>query len=116
MNLRDKQSLFAVRLAKLILHAQSLGFEVTLGEVWRSAEEAKRLTILGSGIARSLHCDRLAADVNLFRHGEWLTTSSAHQPLGQWWEQQSTPDAVCVWGGSWGHDANHYSITHSGRK
>lgn len=116
LTLRQKQSLFAVRFAGLILHAQSLGYELTIGEVWRSEEEAERLSKLGVGIRRSLHCDKLAADLNLFKDGTMLTATEDHIPLGAWWEMQSGDGATCVWGGSWGHDGNHYSISHGGRK
>lgn len=96
--------------AHLILEAEKLGFEVTLGEAWRSEEEARRLASNRQGIKRSLHCDRLAVDLNLFVDGVWLQSSEAHRPLGELWES---------WGGAWGGrfgDGNHYSLAHEGRK
>lgn len=116
MSLREKQSAFAVLVARLILHAEQLGYQVTFGETWRSAEEAARLAKLGKGITRSLHCDRLAVDLNLFKDGTWLTSTEAHRPLGEWWAAQSTVHLACVWGGSWGADGNHYAVSHGGRK
>lgn len=115
MTLRQKQSVFTLRVARLILKANELGYELTFGEAWRSPEEAKRLAKTGAGIARSLHTDRLAIDLNLFKDGQWLTTTEAHRPLGEWWERQSTDGAVCTWGGRFG-DGNHYAIEHAGRK
>ncbi len=108
--LREKQSRFAVMVARLILHAGELGYEVTLGEAWRSEYEATRLAKQKLGIKRSLHSDRLAIDLNLFRDGVWLKTTEDHRPLGDWWEQI---------GGAWGgrfNDGNHYSLAHEGRK
>ena len=108
--LRQKQSRFALMVAQLIEHALTMGYQVTLGEAWRSKEEAERLWKLGKGIKRSLHCDRLAIDINLFKNGKWLTKTEDHQPLGEWWESI---------GGTWGgrfKDGNHYSLEHDGRK
>lgn len=115
MTLREKQSAFAFLVANLILQAEVLGYRVTLGEAWRSPEEAARLAKAGKGIARSLHTLRLAVDLNLFKNGRYLSSSEAHRPLGEWWEEQSTEDYECVWGGRFG-DGNHYSITHGGVK
>lgn len=108
--LREKQSRFAGMVARLIVRAGELGYEVTLGEAWRSEEEARRLASNGAGIRRSLHCDRLAIDLNLFGGGRWLEGSEAHKPLGEWWESIGG-----CWGGRFG-DGNHYSLSHEGRK
>lgn len=112
MTLREKQSLFAQLVAQLLLQATLTGYEVTLGEAWRSPEEAERLSKIGRGIKVSLHCQRLALDLNLFKNGKYLSSTKAHQPLGEWWEQVH---ALCRWGGRFG-DGNHYSLEHGGRK
>lgn len=94
--------------ANLILKAESLGYNVTLGDAYRSPEEAARL-----GKRNSLHTKRLAIDLNLFSSGgTWLTQTSDHTALGEWWESQ---------GGSWGGrfsrpDGNHYSLEWNGIK
>lgn len=108
--LRQKQSRFAMMVPLLINKAFELGFEVTLGEAYRSEWEAARLAKEGLGIKRSLHCDRLAIDLNLFKNGVLLTKTEDHRPLGEWWERI---------GGTWGgrfKDGNHYSLAHDGRK
>lgn len=108
--LREKQSRFARMVAQLIDHATTLGYDVTLGEAYRSPEEAARLAKAGRGIARSLHGDRLAIDINLFKGGQYLNTTEDHRQLGEWWESI---------GGAWGgrfRDGNHYSLAHDGRK
>ena len=112
MTLREKQSLFATLAARLIQHATGLGYEVTFGEAYRSPEEAARLAKLGKGILQSLHTDRLAIDLNLFKDDHYLSSTEAHRPLGEWWEQQHD---LCRWGGRFG-DGNHYAITHGGRQ
>jgi len=94
--------------ASLIQQAYALGYEVTLGEAWRSPEEAARLAKTGAGIAKSLHIERLAIDLNLFKDGVYLSSTAAHRPLGEWWEKQS-PD--CRWGGRFARaDGNHYEM------
>lgn len=113
MTLRQKQSLFAHHVAKLILHAYAMGYEVTLGDAYRSPEEAARQAKAGRGIATSLHTQRLAIDLNLFKDGHYLTSTEAHRPLGEWWEKQHE---LARWGGRFTRpDGNHYSFTHGGR-
>ena len=111
MTLRQKQSLFARHVAALIAHAYAMGYEVTLGDAYRSPEEAARLSKAGKGIATSLHTQRLAIDLNLFKDGHYLTSTEAHRPLGEWWEKQHE---LARWGGRF-KDGNHYSFTHGGR-
>lgn len=110
MTLREKQSTFARMVARLIDKATELGYEVTFGEAYRHPDWAKEMARQGRGIANSLHTERLAIDLNLFRDGKYLTSTEAHRPLGEWWESI---------GGAWGgrfNDGNHYSLAHNGRK
>ena len=116
MTLREKQSLFAELVAMLLVMAHDLGYAVTLGEAYRSPEEAARLAKLGKGIKTSLHTQRLAIDLNLFRDGKYLTASEDYRPLGEAWERLSQkPDYECCWGGRFG-DGNHFAISHNGKK
>jgi hypothetical protein len=137
--LLQKQFLFARDLGGLLAHANVLGFKVTVGEVSRSDEQAeinalgfsgrKQLAQLierqfpllakkiannrGNGIRNSVHCQRLAVDLQLFTpDGKWIQEVYAYQLLGEWWEAQG-PDHH--WGGRWG-DTPHYSIEHEGAK
>lgn len=83
--------------ALLIFYAEALGYEVTLGEAYRP------------GDARN-HGKRLAIDLNLFKDGEYLMASEAHEPLGLFWESLGG-----AWGGRFAHaDGNHYSLAHDG--
>lgn len=130
-------------LASLVQWAYGEGYELTLGEAYRSDEQAEinalggalrmRLADLialqfpdlaakirnneGSGIRTSLHGDRLAIDLNLFIGGVYQTDADAYRSLGEKWEQL---------GGTWGGrfrdaqgrpspDADHFSIAHEGR-
>lgn len=105
MSLRDKQALFARLLGLLIKEAYARGFELTLGEGWRPPEMVKIYADDGRGSGRSLHPDRLAQDLNLFKDGVWLKST-------EWWERLNP---LCRWGGRFG-DGNHYSVEHEGRK
>jgi hypothetical protein len=111
MTLRQKQSLFVKYVALLIIQAEEMGYELTFGNAYRSPEEAARMAREGKGIKNSLHSDRLAVDFNLFRDGQFLSSTEAHRPLGEWWEKQHP---LARWGGRF-NDGNHYSFTHGGR-
>lgn len=114
MTLGQKQQLFAANVARLILWANAQGYRVTWGEAWRPPEQAARNAASGKGIANSLHCVRLAVDLNLFRDGAYLSSSADHKPLGDYWKSLHTDNR---WGGDFKSrpDGNHYSMTHEGR-
>lgn len=115
MTIREKQSLFVRLVARLINKATALNYELTFGEAFRTPEQAALNAKTGAGIANSLHIQRLAIDLLLFKDGVWLTKTADYTQLGEWWEQQSTPEATCCWGGRFG-DGNHFSIMHNGVK
>lgn len=111
MTLREKQSFFVSLVAALVRHAMQQGYELTFGEAYRPAETAALYAKHGKGIANSLHTQRLAIDLNLFKDGKYLSSTESHRPLGEWWEQQHP---LCRWGGRF-KDGNHYSLEHGGR-
>ena len=115
MSLRNLQSEFVVCVAKLILFGDGQGYEWTFGEAWRTPEQAALNAARGTGIRASLHVDRLAIDLNLFRDGQWLTDSAAHAPLAKYWQ---TLHPLARWGGTFKPtpDGNHYSFEWQGRK
>ena len=101
MILRNKQAKFAQMVALLILRADQLGYQVTLGDAYRGPHVAY-------GHKNSLHKKRLAIDLNLFKKNVYLTKTKDYEPLGIFWESI---------GGSWGgrfDDGNHFSLTHEG--
>ena len=112
MTLGDKQRLFTNNVALLILFAYNQGYELTFAEAYRTPEQAALNAKKGSGIKNSLHTQRLAIDLNLFKRGKYLTSSKAHKPLGDFWTSVH-PDNR--WGGTFG-DGNHYSMEHGGIK
>lgn len=112
--LRQKQCRFARSAARLILHINEQGYEVTLGEAWRTQAQAQANAASGKGISNSLHIERLAIDLNLFKDGVYLSDSESHRPFGDFWKALGDDYA---WGGDFSKpDGNHYSISHAGRK
>lgn len=111
MTLGQKQRRFTKMIAELIITAYALGYEVTLGDAFRDPRSHGPLgTKKAYGRKNSLHKQRLAIDLNLFKDGLYLTTTDDHRPLGEIWEGM---------GGSWGgrfDDGNHYSLEHEGRR
>lgn len=106
------QEKFAQSAAKLIAKAGELGYGVTLGEAWRTPEQAQWDADHHLGVAHSLHMDRLAIDLNLFQDGVFLTTPEAYVILGTWWKTLG-PDYK--YGGDFAiRDYDHYSITPDG--
>ena len=79
--------------ALLILFAEEQGYEFTFGDAW--AHDGHK--------DGSFHYKRLAIDLNLFRGGQFLRSTKAHEPIGMFWESIGGS-----WGGRWG-DGNHYS-------
>lgn len=111
MTLREKQSRFALEVARLIVHANAVGYQITLDEAYRPPELAALYAQQGRGITNSLHTIKLAVDLNFFLNGA-LCTAEQIRPVGVWWEQQH---ALAHWGGRF-KDARHFSWEHNGRK
>ncbi len=108
--LSEKQRKFAGMVGELITWAYAQGYELTLGEAWRSDATCEVYAKQGKGIKNSLHRLRLALDVNLFKDGVYQEASSSYTPLGEFWESL---------GGSWGgrfNDAGHFSLEYHGVK
>jgi hypothetical protein len=115
MTLRERQVLFVQMLARLIDFAYAQGYELTLGEAYRTPEQAALNAKSGKGIFNSLHTQRLAIDLNLFKDGRYLSDSESYRPLGEYWKSLH-PD--CCFGGDFKPraDGNHFSISYEGRK
>lgn len=112
---RQRETRFAMAVPALINKAQELGYFVTLGEVWRTPEQAEWNAEHGKGIAHSLHEQRLAIDLLLYApDGTYITDGTGYTELGEWWCAQS-PD-FC-WGGNFHtKDFDHFSLTPDGGK
>ena len=114
MTLSQKQRLFTKLVAQLIQYAYAQGYELTLGDAYRDPRVHGDVGVKKSySSANSVHKQRLAIDLNLFKDGQYLTTTEAHKPLGQFWKSLHP---LCRWGGDFSTpDGNHYSMTHEGR-
>lgn len=106
------QEAFAQSTALLIQQAAILGYTVTLGEAWRTPEQAQWNADHGTGIAHSLHMERLAIDLLLFKDGAYLTGAEGYTELGEWWKAQGP---TYRYGGDFAtRDYGHFSITPDG--
>lgn len=110
-SLGQKQRRFVRLVGLLIEYAYQQGYELTFGDAYRDPRVHGEVGQKKSySSANSVHKSRLAVDFNLFKNGEYLTSTEAHRPLGEYWESL---------GGTWGgrfNDGNHYSLEHQGRK
>lgn len=140
MTLGQKQREFSLMLAALITYAYHEGYEISMGEVFRSDEQAeinslgfsgreKLATMIenvfstlarklrnngkGGGIPNSAHGNSLAADLRLFKDGVYLTNSEDYRFLGDKWKSLHRLNR---WGGDFPGDGNHFSMEHGGVK
>lgn len=109
--LLEKQFRFTRMTAQLLAFAHANGYELTTGDGYRDPRVFGAMGARqGYGESNSAHKHRLAHDWNLFKNGEFLTTTDDHRPLGDFWESLGG-----VWGGRF-NDGNHYSLEHQGIK
>lgn len=113
MKLSEIQQLFARDVVKLLQHIEDKGYKYTFGETYRTPEQAEIYAKEGKGIKNSLHCQRLAIDINLFdADGKFLEHEQDHREFGIYWEFMNPMNR---WGGKFKDkdgkpfpDANHY--------
>jgi hypothetical protein len=114
MTLGELQRAFTKLVGLLILYAYEHDFELTFGEAYRTPEQAALNAKKGIGIKNSLHCERLAIDLNLFKDGNFLIKTEDYRELGKFWESLATAEVKTMWGGRF-KDGNHFSIKYQGR-
>jgi len=111
MSLGTYQRRHPPMIAKLIVWAYDHGYELTWEDAFRDPRVHGGLgEKVAYGHKNSAHKNRLAIDFNLFKDGEYLTSTEDHRPLGEFWESI---------GGTWGGhfaDGNHYSMEYNGVK
>lgn len=98
---------FSEMVGKLLTHIYASGYAVSFGEAWRTPEQAALNASKGIGIKNSLHCSRLAIDLNFWKDGGLIT---APHEVGEYWESIGGS-----WGGRFG-DPPHFSLAYGGRK
>ncbi len=109
MKLHERQSIFALNVSKLIEYIYKQGYTCSLGEAFRTPEQAAIYAKEGKGIKNSLHCQRLALDINIFSPaGEYLSQTSDYKIFGDFWE---TLNPLNRWGGVFSRaDGNHFEM------
>lgn len=109
MKLSEKQAIFLVNWAKLVLWVnEQPNMYVTAGELWRPIEMQRIYVDQDkSKTMNSKHLERLAGDLNLFINGVYQTTREPYKPLADYWKSLH-PDNVA--GYDWGWDANHFEM------
>jgi len=124
MKLSEKQHIFTLNVAKLIIWCYEQGFELSFGETFRTIDQQRlyfegyTLLKIGSDLKlakakaksktlHSKHLSRLAIDLNLFINGEYMTEKEFYLPLAQYWESLHEKNKA---GYFWGWDANHFEM------
>jgi hypothetical protein len=107
--LLDNQTIFARNVSALLKYIFDTGFLCTLGEAYRTPEQARWNADHGSGIVNSLHCERLAIDLNLFSaSGEYFKTDQQYKQIGDYWKKLNAKNR---WGGDFQReDGNHFEM------
>ena len=109
MTLHDKQSIFLLNFAKLIIWINEQGWQVTAGELLRT--QAQQDIYVNEGLSKtkdSRHMVKLAGDLNLFIGGVYQQTKAPYEPLAKYWKSLH-PDNVA--GYDFGWDANHFEMS-----
>jgi hypothetical protein len=111
MRLGEKQELFSLLMAEHVLWLYEQGYSVRSGDYFASTGHR----------AGSNHYIKLAADLNLFKNGVYMSETMQHLESGEKWESRHE---LCRWGGNWDNDShpgepgeddgNHYSLIHNG--
>lgn len=113
----DLQNEFVKTLVRLFTWLDLNGYKVSLGEAYRPPEMAAIYAQQGKGITKSLHCERLAIDLNIFKGDALLVTVDELRVVGDTWESFSTQEFVFAWGGYFLRpDSDHFSLAFEGRK
>ena len=94
----SEQAAFLLDACRLINKATEMGFVVTAGELFRTAEQQTIYVKTGrSGTMNSLHLQRRAIDLNFFKDGKLCYDKSVLAPLGAYWESLHPLNS---WGGN----------------
>lgn len=97
MTLEKEQYYFLRDIGIFLEHISQSKFMATFGETFRTQQQAEIYAKEGKGIKDSLHCKRLAIDINFFdENGQYIATGEKLKELGDYWESL---DKKNRWGG-----------------
>lgn len=108
MTLQEQQIIFSEHVGMLIDYIYANGYGCTFGDAYCAPEMAQIYAQQGKGIKDSLHCKRLAIDLNLISpEGKYITNTKDYQRFGLFWEKLDTQNR---WGGNFKDrpDGNHF--------
>ncbi len=108
--LLEQQFIFSKNLAILLNYMKEKNYYWSMGEAYRTKEQAELYAKNGLGIVNSKHCDRLAQDIFLFQRedGEnWriVNNKNFYRPLGEIWKNL---DPKNRWGGDFTNREDPY--------
>jgi len=113
MTLRERQALFLISDAKLVLYAENVLKKRIVCIDWIRTKEQQKVMVLrkASKTMKSKHIDGLAKDYafvdDLLDDGKLNYDSNEYKALGEFWESLG-PDHE--WGGRWGDNPNTQNI------
>ena len=103
----DAQQKFSYMVGRLLTFIETTEYRCTMGEAWRTPEQAAIYAKTGAGIKNSLHCDRLALDLNFRLNGELVETPEI---IALFWESIGGCAGIRF------GDSPHFSKAYGGRK
>ncbi|MCX3264930.1 M15 family metallopeptidase domain-containing protein [Pedobacter agri] len=107
-SLNKLQFTFTRNLNKLLTVCFSSGFEVTMGEVFRTElQQQVYFKLCKTKTLDSYHLKRLAVDLHLFKDNIFLSENSAYEFLAEYWGKLDPRNFA---GYYWGWDAMHFEM------
>lgn len=106
MTLGEKQCDFTFMVARLIMQACALGYEIKVQEWNRLLATQKEYVAKGvSKTLNSKHLDNLAVDMYLYKNGKVILGGEDYRALGEYWESLGGR-----WGGRFGVESKPKAI------
>lgn len=113
LTLGQMQRIHVQLVSELIAFTYAQGYQLSWGEAFRTAQQAQWDAAHGTGIVNSVHCDRLAVDLQLFKDGVYLTDPAAYKFMADYWQSLHP---LCRAGYYFKTvDADHFGMEYLGR-
>jgi peptidoglycan L-alanyl-D-glutamate endopeptidase CwlK len=102
--LQALQNTFSANLSALINAIHVSGMTCSMGECYRTSEQQEIYIKQGkSKTNNSMHCLRLAVDINIFINGQLIAEAEKLAALGKYWRDLHPQNR---WGGDWNKNGN----------